>query len=222
MADRPITSIKTRLQEAMKVRGMKAVQLSQKTGISKSALSHYINGRVSPKQDRIYLLSEALRVDPARLMGYDVPMEKQEKQAVTPVGLPFNVFNPEMKQVPLLGSIACGVPVFALEEHGNMALVSRDLPADFCLEARGDSMVNAKIHDGDLVFCQECSSVDNGAIAAVIIDDEATLKRVFYYPEKELVILRAENPDYSDLVYTGPELANVRVIGRAIACQTLL
>lgn len=58
------------------------------------------------------------------------------------------------------------------------------IQADFCLRARGDSMIGARIYDGDIVFIQQQDMVDDGEIAAVIIDDEATLKRVNYYPER--------------------------------------
>lgn len=66
----------SRLKEAMMIRGMRQADLCEKTGIGKSAISQYISGKVTPKQDKIFLLSEALSVSPAWLMGADVPMER--------------------------------------------------------------------------------------------------------------------------------------------------
>ncbi len=92
--------------------------------------------------------------------------------------------------------------------------------ADFCLRARGNSMIGARIHDGDIVFIQKQDMVQDGEIAAVIIDDEATLKRVNYYPERDLLILKAENSHYEDLIYSGEELNHIRILGRAVAFQS--
>lgn len=72
-----------RLKEAMLIRGLRQSDLSEKTGIVKSAISQYISGKVTPKQDKIFLLSEALSVSPAWLMGADVPMEKQSEPYYT-------------------------------------------------------------------------------------------------------------------------------------------
>ena len=66
-----------RLNLAMEMRNMKAVDLSEKTGIGKSSISQYRNGIVNPKQDRIYLMAQALNVNEMWLMGHDVPMERQ-------------------------------------------------------------------------------------------------------------------------------------------------
>lgn len=84
----------------------------------------------------------------------------------------------------------------------------------------GDSMIGARIYDGDIVFIQQQDMVDDGEIAAVVIDDEATLKRVNYYPEKNLLILKAENSKYEDLIYTGEELNHIRILGKAVAFQS--
>ena len=83
-------------------------------------------------------------------------------------------------------------------------------------------MVGAHIHDGDLVFFRRCETVDNGKIAVVIIGDEATLKRVYYTPEKGQLVLMPENPAYRPLVYTGSELEQVRIMGEALFVQSML
>ena len=131
-----------------------------------------------------------------------------------------NVFELKTKKVPLLGEIACGQPIYADEVHGEFYTTTNALNADFCLQARGDSMINARIFDGDIVFCKYQPTVENGEIAAVIIDDEATLKRFYFDKDKRQITLVPENPAYQPLVFIGPDVANVRVIGKAIAFQS--
>ena len=83
-------------------------------------------------------------------------------------------------------------------------------------------MIGARIMDGDIVFIREQTIVENGEIAAVIIDDEATLKRVYYYKDSGKLILQAENPKYSPLIYEGEELNSIRILGKAIAFESNL
>jgi repressor LexA len=120
----------------------------------------------------------------------------------------------------MLGDIACGEPIYAEEEHGVYATASLSLDADFCLRAKGDSMTGARIFDGDTVFIRAQEAVDNGEIAAVIINDEATLKRVYFYPEEGKLILSPENPRYAPLVYVKEELDHIKIIGKAVAFQS--
>ena len=124
------------------------------------------------------------------------------------------------QKIPLLGEIACGNPIFASEERESYVEVGTDIKADFCLKARGDSMINARIMDGDIVFIRQQNIVNNGEIAAVIIDDSATLKRVFYNRGEQKLVLNAENPKYPPLVYVGEELEKVNILGKAIAFQS--
>lgn len=131
-----------------------------------------------------------------------------------------NLFTIEKKKIPLLGDIACGKPIYADEDRESYVIAGTDINADFCLRARGDSMIGARILDGDIVFIQHMEMVNNGDIAAVIIGDEATLKRVYYYPEKGKLVLNPENPKYEPLVYVGEELNEIHILGKAIAFQS--
>lgn len=133
-----------------------------------------------------------------------------------------NIYPVELKKFPLLGEIACGEPRFASEDRESYVEASTDIKADFCLKARGDSMINARIQDGDIVFVQQQEAVENGEIAVVIIDNEATLKRVFYYSDKELFILKAENPAYEDLIFTHEELKDIHILGKAVIFQSFI
>ena len=120
----------------------------------------------------------------------------------------------------MLGEIACGNPIFADEDRESYVKAGTNVNADFCLTARGDSMIGARIFDGDIVFCRSQSTVENGEIAVVVIEDEATLKRVYFYPEKKKLVLQAENPKYEPFVYVGDELSEIRIMGKAIAFQS--
>jgi repressor LexA len=196
-----------RLAEALKIKNIKQAELVRRTGIPKSAISSYLSGKYEPKQINISKISNALGVSESWLMGFDVEMDKPAK--------PDNLMAlPETRKIPMLGEIACGTPKYAAQEF---EYVDGPVKADFCLTARGDSMINARIYDGDIVFCHAQDSVENGEIAAVIIDDEATLKR--FRQVQGAVILSAENPQYQDLVYTGEQINNIRIIGKAVSAQ---
>jgi repressor LexA len=127
-----------------------------------------------------------------------------------------------LKKFPMVGEIACGKPIFADEDHESYIMADTDIHADFCLKAKGDSMINARIFDGDIVFIKQMPMVENGEIAAVIIDNEATLKRVYYYPEKHKLILNPENPAYEPLVYINDELDTIRILGKAVCFMSSL
>ena len=177
------------------------------TGISKPRISQYINGIYTPKTDAILKLARALCVSESMLLGTDGPD--------APYSLPY-------KRLPVIGEISCGYPVFANEEDGGLVVTDRDIDADFCLIAKGDSMKDARILSGDVVFIKKCDMVSNGEIAAVIMDDEATLKRVYYYPDAAQIMLMPENPKYHPIIYSGEELDRVRILGKAVAFRSNL
>lgn len=122
---------------------------------------------------------------------------------------------PKTRLVPMLGAIACGEPILAEQNIEAYVSVNKDIPADFALKCKGDSMINARIFDGDIVYIRRQADVDDGEIAAVLIDTEATLKRVRRYPGK--LVLSPCNPMYDDLIYTAEQLDSVRILGKAVA-----
>ena len=124
---------------------------------------------------------------------------------------------PEMRKIPLIGSIACGQPILAQEHIEEYIDIPKHIKADFALTCKGDSMINARIYNGDIVYVRTQSTVETGEIAAVLIDNEATLKRFYHYPEKNMLILKAENPKYEDFIFLGPEIQNLRILGKAVA-----
>ena len=121
---------------------------------------------------------------------------------------------PTMKKIPLIGSIACGEPITAEQNIEKMVDVPEYIRCDFSLTCHGDSMVDAGIHDKDVVYIRIQPEVENGEIAAVRIDGEATLKRVYYNPGT--LTLMPANPAYAPMVYTGPQLEEVHIEGKAV------
>lgn len=152
----------------------------------------------------------------------DLPMSYLLTGEDEPVSKLYNVYPIEMKRFPILGEIACGIPKYTNEDRESYVMAGTNIDADFCLRASGDSMVGARICDGDIVFIKKQDMVENGEIAAVVVNNEseATLKRLYYYQEKALLILKAENPAYEDLIFTNEELNQIHVLGKAIAFQS--
>ncbi len=212
---------KDRLIEAMQARGMRAAELSKRTGLSKARISQYVNGKFVPKSDAVLQIAEALRVSELWLLGKAPDMEPAEAERPV-IPCPENLSPLRLRRYPVLGEIACGLPILAVEDTEGAYVTAADTTADFCLTAKGDSMIGARIFDGDEVFIQQTDVVENGEIAAVVVEGEATLKRVYYYPEEQKLILSPENPAYEPLVFTGPELDTIHILGRAVAFQSKL
>ena len=179
--------------------------------ITSSTVSDWVNGKKYPRMDKVQILADYLGI-----LKSDLVEDKSNDDS----DYINNIYKIDKIKLPFLGSVACGEPIYADEDRESYIMVGTDIQADFCLQCKGDSMINARIHDGDIVFVRKQDIVNNGEIAVVIIDDEATLKRFYYYKEQNMVILRPENNKYQDIVLTGEELEKVRVIGKAVAFQS--
>ena len=204
--------ISEKLKTLRRAKGLTLLELAEAIGTSKQTIHRYENGTITNiPPEKIELIAAALGTTPSELMGWGDDSSALRNAGIMPV---------EVKRLPILGAIACGEPIYADEEHESFAAVDSSLDADFCLRAKGDSMTGARIFDGDIVFIRAQDSVDNGEIAAVIINDEATLKRVYYYPEDEKLILSPENTRYAPLVFIKEELNSIKIIGKAVAFQS--
>ena len=201
-----------RLKEFRREKKMTLEELAEAINTSKQTIHRYENGVINNiPHEKIKRLAEVLGKTPSELMGWDEGAYQYSN--ISPI---------KTKKLPIIGTISCGEPIYAEEEYGNFVSISSDIDASFCLRARGDSMIGARIYDGDLVFIREQDSVDNGEIAAVIINDEATLKRVYYYPNEAKIILSPENPKYAPLVYIKEELNSIKILGKAVAFQSVI
>lgn len=187
-------------------------QLGEAIGVAESTISLYESGKRQPDQDTLRKLAVYLGVSTDFLLGLT------DSQIAGMSNIPDNVFKIEKRKIPVLGTIAAGEPTFADQQFEYYVQVGAEIQADFCLRVKGDSMINARIQDGDLVFIRQQPTVNDGEIAAVLIDDEATLKRV--YISESNITLVAENPAYKPLVYQGEEMNNVRILGKAVAFQS--
>ena len=196
-----------RLRFLMEERNLKQVDILNKAKnvggyLSKSALSQYVSGKSEPDQEKLTLLSEILGVSETWLMGYDTNIDGIK-----------NIFKPTTnKAYPLVGTIAAGVPILAEENIDEYVNLDRKINADFCLRVAGDSMVLAHIFDGDIVFIRKQPDVENGEIAAVLIDERATLKKVHKYSDR--IELRAENPRFKTIELD--DSSAVSILGKAV------
>lgn len=194
--------MRTRRQEL----GLTLEEVGDYVGVGKSTVRKWENGDIeNMKRDKIALLSKILKLSPLTFITGEVEY-----------GTPDNIIPlPKMKKIPLLGTIACGEPILAAENIEALINADENLNADFALRCKGDSMINARIFDGDIVYIREQPDVEDGEIAAALIGEEATLKRVYKYPSK--VVLRPENPLYDDMIYSKEEMNEVRILGKAVA-----
>lgn len=193
--------------------GLSADDVAKALGVSRSTVFRYENGEIEKMPiDVLKPLAKILKTTPAFLMGWSNDSNEEVHFD--------NMFPIETKKFPLLGEIACGEPMYADEDLESYVTAGTDIEADFCLKCKGDSMINARILDGDIVFIRKQSMVDNGEIAAVIIDNEATLKRVEYFRNQNLLLLKAENPKYETLTYSDETLDQIRILGKAVAFQS--
>lgn len=219
-----------RFKQLRTERRLSQQNLADQLGFSKSSVNMYERGEREPGLESMETIADYFNVDLDYLMGRsDIPnrndwLKSINKSVVVEPSQPQmkfdNIIPISTKSFPLLGDIACGKPIMANEEKELYVEAGANIHADFCLKAKGDSMIGARIYDGDIVFIRKQEMVDNGEIAAVIIEDEATLKRVNYFPEKNLLILKAENSKYEDLVYTGEQLDHIIILGKAVAFQS--
>lgn len=179
------------------------IELAKRLGLSYSAISMYERGERQPNFETLEIIADYFNVPMSSLI---------EKNATSYNNI---IPMPNMKSIPLLGSIACGEPITAIENIEDYVAMPEAVKADFALRCKGDSMVDARILDGDIVYIHQQTKVENGEIAAVLIGDEATLKRV--YISADTVTLMPANQKYSPLVYSGEEINEIRILGKAVA-----
>jgi len=189
--------------------GLTLEELGNEVGVGKSTIRKWEQGTIKQvKRDKIAKLAKALRIDVALLVA------DEDNSDIVYAG---NIFKPNFQTVPIIGTIACGEPILAQENVEGLATKSDHIEADFALWCKGDSMT-PRFNDGDLVFIRQQSDVDNGQIAAVLIENEATLKHVYKQPDRLTLI--AENPSFPPLIYTDPvELQQIRILGLVTGYQ---
>lgn len=188
--------------------GLTLADVARAVGVSESTVQRWESGNIrSMRYEKLGKLAEVLRVNPAAFMGWDDSGDLPANMEVLGA----------LKKVPLVGQIACGTPILAEQNIEDYIDLPHHIRADYALTCKGDSMIGAGVHDGDVVYIRKQAQVDNGQIAAVMVDcEDATLKR-FYYDGKATVTLTAENPAVPPMVFTGEDVGRIRVIGLAVA-----
>lgn len=189
------------IKKKRKEKGMSMKELAKRSNVSESTISRWESGKIKDmRKDNVVPLANALGISPMELMSGSAA-----------------VFEPFANDnlIPLIGTVACGIPILAQENIEDYIPAPYDVKADFCLRCKGDSMINARIMDGDIVFVKRTEEISNGQIGVVLIDNEATLKRVYKYPDS--LVLNAENPAYKPIIISGSDLALVRIEGIAVS-----
>lgn len=190
----PYTTLDSILKRGIdKANVLNIIKICNALGIDVDELS---NGQIKPKLKGMEPPIPSDTIDVTKLKNY-VP------------------YNPV--KVPFLGEIACGEPIYANQEYDSYVITDEGIHADFCIRAKGDSMINAGIDDGDIVFIRRQSCIDNGSIAAVAIDDTVTLKR--FYQSDTTVTLVAENPAYAPIIHDFTDGKSIYILGKAVAVQ---
>lgn len=204
-----------RFSELIKNSSIDIPKLAQMLGLkSKSTIYRYMNGEMAPKIPTVKYASEIFNVDPLWLMGYDVPMHKQDTNVLPTSDVAISI--------PVVGRVSAGFPILATENLEGYAFApsSKLKPGYdyFYLIVKGDSM-NLKFNEGDLVLVQKQDDLENDEIGVIAINgDDATVKK--FKKQNGLVILEpmSTNPENTVQVYN-PEKIPVKIMGKVIAYQ---
>lgn len=220
--EKPTCKLKDRLREAMRLADMKAIELSDLSGIPKSSISQYLSGYATPKSDRIYTMSRILNVNPVWLMGYNVPIKaekptnsKSDKSETTTD----ETFKRKGVKIPVLGEVAAGVPLEAIEDIIDYEEITEEMAQTgefFGLKIKGDSMY-PRICDGDVVIVRQQNSCDTGDVVVVLVNGEAaTVKKI--RKQKDGIMLIPFNTSFEPMFFSNEEIQDlpVNVIGKVI------
>lgn len=180
------------------MRKMSQTQLAKKVGVSKSAISMYESGRREPSFEILETIADALNASFYDLIG------KSEHDYLYGTS----------SQKPLLGVIHCGDPVLCEENIDGYITIPDGIVCDYALRCEGDSMIDAGINDGDIVYVQQQPDAENGQIVVAMVGDETTLKR--FYRAGDSVTLMPANSKYAPIMLSGETLSDLRILGRAV------
>lgn len=200
------TTFGDKLKAVREERNMTQEELAALLNTSKQVISRYEKNARTPKITIALKYAEMLGIPPNFMVDESLPAARN----ILPL--------PHTSPIPLLGDIACGKPILAAGNITGYIPRPDAVTADFALRCKGDSMVNARIFDGDIVYIKEQPDVESGEIAAVQIQGmecEATLKRVKKTGDK--IILWPENSAYEPLIFSGNEIDSIRILGKAVA-----
>lgn len=185
-----MVEIKDRISQALKVKEKTPKELSDITGIPISSISQYMSGHVKPKHDRIYLICNALHINEAWLLGYDVPMEKGN-------------LKKDIKKIPLYSQLCCGTGIFVDENIEDYIVIPDRMVKNgkeyFANTAIGDSMIGKGINEGDIIIFEKTNALENGNIGAFCINDGNCVCKIFRKLKNGIIILESANDNYDPI-----------------------
>ena len=191
-----------RLKDLRMSRGLTQDDLARELRLVKSSISMYENGKRKPSFEVLEAIADY----------FNVNMDTLYSSAP--------VFVPSLKRVPMLGYVAAGQPLENLDGQDTYYVETDSRYAvDFCITVRGDSMINAGINDGDIVFVKAQPEVSNGKIACVEIDNERVCIKRFYKTDTG-VMLVSENPKYAPLQFSESNCSDFKILGLAVIKQS--
>lgn len=210
LTDKEAREIGLRLREIREATGMQQNDFAKLFSIEPTVYNRYELGRIKRMSNsKLWLICRKYNIEVGWLLGFE-SYDKYRKPDISPK---------DYKPIGILGTIAAGIPIEAQEDIQGYEYVPKDFHADFCLRVKGDSMIGARILDGDIVYIRKQPMVENGEIAAVIIDNEdATLKK--FYMINGTIILRSENPKYQEMIYQKKDGIEITVIGKAVSFRS--
>lgn len=209
-----MSRLSVRLRSLREEKGLSQNEMAKFIGKSKSSVNMYERGEREPGIEILEAYADYFNVDMEYLIG---KTDVRNRFSDNSIPAAENIIPmPKMRKIPLVGTIACGTPILAVENVESNVDVPEHIHADFALRCKGDSMIGVDIRDGDIVYIRQQDEVDPGQIAALLVEDEATLKRFYYDPSAGIVTLVSENPALPPQVYQGETLNHIKILGLAV------
>ena len=203
--------ISKNLKDLMRTHGLNNVQLSEILDVSESTVGKWLLLKATPRMGVIEELASYFHINKSDLIE-----DKTDLDAIINRHPDLHPFR-KIRSVPILGTIACGTPIWAEENfEGYIGIDPAHMDGEFALICKGDSMIDADIQSGDIVLLKKVPDVEDGKIAAVLIDNEATLKKV--YKRDDSLVLQPCNRNYGPIVYSAREAedSGIQIIGECV------
>ena len=209
-----MSRLAVRLRSLREEKGLSQNEMAKFIGKSKSSVNMYERGEREPGIEILEAYADYFNVDMEYLIG---KTDVRNRYSGNNIPVAENIIPvPRMNTVPLVGTIACGTPILAVENIEDQVDIPEHIHADFALRCKGDSMIDADIQDGDIVYIRQQDEVNPGQIAAVLVEDEATLKRFYYDKSAGVVTLVPANSAMPPQVYQGETLDHIKILGLAV------
>lgn len=195
-------------------------ELGKKVGVKKSAVQKWESGMTKNlRRSVIEKLSQIFEVNPSYIMGMSNIKNTPSSINKIPdmVAECRDEYNVSFKKIPILGTIAAGTPILAEQNIEDYFGIDKSIGADFALRIKGDSMIDIGIHSGDIAFIKKQSCLDNGEIGAILIEEEATLKR--FYLDGGIVVLESENTEFEPMLFAK---GNLKILGKLVAVLNII